>query len=180
MNVSRRVHAVLKQLPQDWEEVSPESFAKWIEEFHSERVQFVPMGLKPGLFACCLVVADKDDLPVAMVVYNSDLPLAHQLHVQMHELAHLALGHPTWTGSTEDLELLLHNPPQLNLVIKEFACRATNQPLNIQSHSPEELEAEDLTRELFKRAASVRREKQLKRISSQSNLEESLRRMGIE
>lgn len=180
MSISRRIRAVLKQLPQDWAEISPESFAKWIEQFHSQQVRFAPMSLSPGLFACCLIVADPREMPTAMVIYNSDLPPAHQMHVQMHELSHLALGHPTWVGTTKQLEEILNNPAELGQLIREFACRAANEPLTGSRGKAEELEAEDLTRELFKRASVARRETQLKRISSQSDLEESLRRMGIE
>ncbi len=181
MSGSKRIQAVLKHFPSDQVDVSPQSFAEWIEEFHSQKIRFVPTPLPAGLFGCCFVfTAPDDDFPTAMVVYNSNLSPVHQVHVQMHVLAHLALAHPTWTGTDADMEVLFQDPTRLIQLVREFSCRVTTKQLIDGSRTPQDQEAELLTRLIFQRGSVARRERQLKHISSQADLDEALRRMGIE
>ncbi len=181
MSGSKRIQAVLKHFPSDQVDVSPQTFAQWIGEFHSQEIRFVATPLPVGLFGCCFVfTASEEEFPTAMVVYNSKLSPVHQVHVQMHELAHLALGHPTWTGTSEDMEGLLHEPTRLIQLVREFSCRVTTRQLVDGTRSPQDQEAELLTRLIFQRGSIARRERQLKRMSSQADLDEALRRMGIE
>jgi hypothetical protein len=89
-------------------------------------------------------------------VVDVNLSATHREHVQLHELAHLALRHRTWTGTEHELRAVLGNPHGLEKMLTTFTCRAPVNSIADAQRQQEEQEAELLTRLLAQRVFTQR------------------------
>lgn len=178
MHSGKLIDSILQMLPTDMADLTPETFASWIEKTHGYEVGFLGVPLPPGLFGCCLIVDDPGEPPGAVVVCDSTLTPTHQTHIRFHELAHLALGHRTWVGPTKELELALVDPTRVAALVGAFSCRASKADLDALRVSEDE-EAELLTRLLVERVFAARQKHFLRPGSSRQDLDEALRHMGM-
>lgn len=173
------VQKVLELLPADWDSFTPENFARWLEEFDDIEIRFESIPLPMGFFGCSFYIVEEDEKPEGVVVVDANLSPTHREHVQLHELAHLALGHRTWTGTEEELRASLGMPSGLQQMLGTFTCRAPVNAIPDAQRQREEEEAELLTRLLAQRVFAQRQGKMLQRGSSQAELDEAMQRMGI-
>jgi len=173
------VQKVLELLPADWDSFTPESFASWLEEFDHIDIRFESMPLPTGFFGCSFYIVQNDEKPEGIVVVDANLSPTHREHVQLHELAHLALGHRTWSGTEAELVAALGNPTGLKQLLDTFTCRAPVNAIADSQRQREEGEAELLTRLIAQRVFAQRQGKMLQRGSSQAELDEAMQRMGI-
>jgi len=175
----QNVQKVLELLPADWDSFTPESFAGWLEEFDDIVIRFESVPLPTGFFGCSFYIVEENGKPEGVVVVDANLSPTHREHVQWHELAHLALGHRTWTGTEVELVAALGNPASLNQTLNTFTCRAPVSALADSQRQQEEEEAELLTRLIAQRVFAQRQGKMLQRGNSQAELDEAMQRMGI-
>lgn len=180
MYVSPKLKSILDRLAPEAADFTPEVFARWIEEFDDCRVHFIPMDLPPGVFGACLVVTGEQVKWDKYVLYDSKLPATHQAHVKTHELAHLALGHKTVSLSPEQMEAIMLHPELVVDHLSVISCRSSAPSFLSSERNRAEQEAELLTRLIYHQAFAARQKRQLRPISSQADLDEALRRMGIE
>lgn len=173
------VQKVLELLPADWDSFTPESFASWLEEFDHIDIRFESMPLPTGFFGCSFYIVQNDEKPEGIVAVDANLSPTHREHVQLHELAHLALGHRTWSGTEAELVAALGNPTGLKQLLDTFTCRAPVNAIADSQRQREEGEAELLTRLIAQRVFAQRQGKMLQRGSSQAELDEAMQRMGI-
>ncbi len=180
MQLTPRMKLVLDQLVADWATLTPAAFAQRLEEFDGRKIKFIPLPMPAGYFGGRVVVVhDEDTTPDDLVFYNATLPLAHQEHVLIHELAHIALGHDTLHVTPEQAEQALQNPARAAEQWACISCRALNGVVPDSLLAQQDQEAEMLARLIFQRILAARQNELLKRSSSQSYLDDSLRRMGI-
>lgn len=175
----QNVQKVLELLPAGWDSFTPESFAGWLEEFDDIVIRFESVPLPTGFFGCSFYIVEEDDKPEGVVVVDAKLSPTHREHVQLHELAHLALRHRTWSGTEADLRATLGSPAGWTQLLDTFTCRAPVNVIADSQRQQEEEEAELLTRLIAQRVFAQRQGKMLQRGSSQAELDEAMQRMGI-
>jgi hypothetical protein len=178
------VELSLRLVPQP-EDFSFEAWALALEHFESRAIRWVEMPLPPGYFGGCIVVAQEGEgydgvrYPTTeFVISASGLAPALREHVRAHELAHIALGHPTVTLSEEqfanwapDRAVPEHTP--------YFACRAAD-PRRASPRLARDQQAEELTRRIEQRVLLARQRVGLHQYSSQQDLDRGLERLGLE
>ena len=179
MKHSQKIERILNLLPDDWQSFTPARFAAWVEEFDSIRVQFETLPLPSGFFGCSFFIVEPDEIPEGIIVVAQDLTPPHRAHVQLHELAHLALGHRTWSGTEAELMAEWSNPAGMQRLLNRFTCRAPVHSIEEERRRIEEQEAELLTRLIAQRVFHTQQGSMLQRGSSQAELEEAMQQMGI-
>jgi len=99
----------LRSLGYDFRDFSLDNFVSWVEAYLDRKILFFPWQMPPGLFGAWLSDGEQ---PAEYIFYRSNSETIHQIHIQLHELAHILLGHPTlritketlgnsWFGKTE-------------------------------------------------------------------------------
>ena len=161
-----------------------EGWAQQLEQFESRAIRFVEMPLPPGCFGGCIVVIQEAEgrdgtrYPATeFVIVATGLAPALREHVQAHELAHIALGHPTVVLSQEQFaNWTLHRAVPADTPY--FACRAAD-PRRATPRLTLDQQAEELTRRIEQRVLLARQGAGLRRYSSQQDLESAWRRAKL-
>ncbi len=177
---------VMRRLVPDAEHFSAPAFARRLEKFDGRAIFFVGLTLPPGYFGARIVVSEETEnsegliYPAAEYVFFSDRLLpAHREHVKIHELAHIALGHPTLVLSATDLDDLAASPPTLSK-FSDLCCRAADPRHFSTLGLARDQEAERLARLIYQRIFLTKQRQGLARHSSQQDLELGLQRLGID
>ena len=108
----------LRSLSYDFRNFSIGDFSAWVEKSLGRKIYSFPWVMPPGLFGAWLSDGEQ---PAEYIFYRSNAETIHQIHIQLHEISHILLGHPTlkitkqmlsrsWTGKANlpfgDLVLL--------------------------------------------------------------------------
>jgi len=183
MAVSKVERALTRLVPSP-EEFSIETWASLLEKFEERAIQFVGLDLPPGYFGACIIVTEASEgvgrvwYPLTeYIVYSNDLAPIHREHVKAHELAHIALGHPTLILSPE--EFVNCSPELIHCrSLSHLCCRAAD-PHDQASFVRDDEDAEMLTRLVYQRVLVARQHRGLRQQSSQEEFERGIQRLGI-
>jgi len=175
---------VIRRLLPDPASFSNETWARRLEEFEGRAIFFVGICLPPSYFGGRVIVAEETAsadgtlYPAAeYILYERRLPAVHQEHIKTHELAHIALGHPTLVVSPTELESLLQDQ-QLATRFPSLCCRASNRAP--ESYLVRDGDAERLTRLIYQRVLLARQQQRVRHHSSHQDLDRELRRLGLD
>jgi hypothetical protein len=83
---------ILNELNYDFRAFTIEHFISWIEEIKHRKIVLIPWKMPSGMFGAWM--SDGDE-PREYIFYRDNVTLLHQVHIQLHELAHYLCGHPT-------------------------------------------------------------------------------------
>ncbi len=97
------IKKIIEALNFSFKDFTLEGFVAHLEKCLNRSIHLVPVSMPPGCFGAW--VSDRD-LAVEYVFYNKSLSLLHREHVQLHELAHIVLGHQTLKVGSQELNLL--------------------------------------------------------------------------
>lgn len=86
----------------DFSHFTMPSFVAWIEARRGRPIHFHPWPMPPTLFGLWLKSADTD-----FIFYQRDTLALHQVHIQLHELAHILCGHETLEVCSENMSGIL-------------------------------------------------------------------------
>jgi hypothetical protein len=96
VNPRLKAEKILQELNYDFRGFEIEQFIKRVGDLKGRRIRATPWKMPPAMFGAWL--ADEDDA-CDYIFYRIDAPPVHQIHIQLHELAHLLFGHPTFNIS---------------------------------------------------------------------------------
>ncbi len=177
---------VLRKLLPGPESFSNEAWARRLEEFEGRAILFAGIRLPPGYFGARVIVTEGTEAtdgtlyPAAeYILYEERLPPVHQEHIKTHELAHMALGHPTLVASPEELAQILADQ-QLATRFPNLCCRASSPNHSDESYLAVDGAAERLTRIIYQRALLAKQQQRVRRHSSHQDLDRELRRLGLD
>jgi len=167
-SVKARMRAMLAEFDFDFTTFTMERFTAWLEARRGRKILFVPRPLPPTLFGAWMAGDDCD-----YIFYEANTLPIHQVHIQLHEMAHMLCGHPALVINSQQARILLrqaHPSPSLY------------ESLLLRSISPDEmeLEAETLTaliQEQVLRHSTL--EKLTTVLSSDEDIAEYLRAMEL-
>src|SRR3989337_2451240 len=92
MDAKSRAEKILKELGYDFHTFSIEGFISFVSQNKGREIITIPWGMPATLFGAW--VSD-DEEPREYIFYRDDVPVIHQVHIQLHELSHFLLGHRT-------------------------------------------------------------------------------------
>lgn len=129
MKTQDRMKAVLADLDFDFADFEMERFVAHIENLKGRKIHFAPWKLPIGMYGAWISVSDR---PEEFVFFDQGMPPLHQVHTQLHELAHIINDHPTERMSTAEMAKIRNNP---DLIAESHA--------NVSLRSPNETQYED-------------------------------------
>lgn len=156
-NVNRgHLQALLLQIEQeyDFRTFSLQSFAQWVATKRQREMQCIGWHLPASISGIWLATEETD-----FVFYETRTPAIHQIHIQLHELAHILCNHKT---IDLDLETGMGREAVLQYLAGAFATgRRQDQPIKqlfLRSFrdNKEEQEAELLSALIQQRVARDR------------------------
>jgi hypothetical protein len=100
VNARSKAASILRGLRFDFNAFTIDRFVGHIEGIRQRRIHRIPLKMPAAMFGAW--ISDGDD-PEEWIFYRDDVPPIHQIHIQLHELAHLLLGHPTLTLTKEEM-----------------------------------------------------------------------------
>jgi hypothetical protein len=83
---------IVTDLRYDFQDFSIDHFITHVSETKKREIISVPWKMPPTLFGAWM--SDGEE-PKEYIFYRDNVPLIHQVHIQLHELSHFLLGHPT-------------------------------------------------------------------------------------
>ena len=92
MDARPRAEKILRDLDFDFQAFTIEKFVSWIGVLKGREILIFPWEMPRSLFGAWM--SDGEE-PKEYIFYRNNLPRIHQIHIQLHELAHLLFGHPT-------------------------------------------------------------------------------------
>lgn len=92
MSVASTAGKVLAELHYNFQSFTIGDFVAHIGQARGREIITLPWRMPPALFGAWL--SDADELK-EYIFYRDNVPAIHQIHIQLHELSHLLLGHPT-------------------------------------------------------------------------------------
>jgi hypothetical protein len=110
MNDKARAEGVLKALGYDFHHFSIGGFISFVSEAKKRQIITIPWNMPSTLFGAWM--SDGEE-PKEYIFYRDDVPLIHQVHIQLHELSHFLLGHPTLLINRKRLSQLLERKASL-------------------------------------------------------------------
>lgn len=92
MSVPSPAEKVLAELHYDFRSFTIGDFVSHIGQARQREIITIPWRMPPALFGAWMSDADESK---EYIFYRDNVPAIHQIHIQLHELSHLLLGHPT-------------------------------------------------------------------------------------
>ncbi len=92
MDRNSRAEEILKELRYDFKEFTIGGFISFVSEKKGREIITVPWSMPSMLFGVWM--SDSEE-PKEYIFYRNNVPVIHQIHIQLHELSHFLLGHPT-------------------------------------------------------------------------------------
>ncbi len=91
-NINLESEGILRELQFDFSSFTIESFIQCIGEAKGRQIITIPWDMPPTLFGAW--ISDEEE-PNEYIFYRRNVPVIHQIHIQLHELSHFLFGHPT-------------------------------------------------------------------------------------
>lgn len=101
MEPSPQARKILNELNYNFRAFTIDHFITWIEAYKSRKLIMIPWKMPSGMFGAWM--SDGDE-PREYIFYRDDVTLLHQIHIQLHELAHFLCGHPTKAITRKSLQ----------------------------------------------------------------------------
>jgi len=92
MDAISKAEKILKELCYDFNTFTIEGFIAFAGETKGREIITIPWSMPPTLFGAWM---SDDEETREYIFYRDNVPQIHQVHIQLHELSHLLLGHPT-------------------------------------------------------------------------------------
>jgi len=92
MDATSNAEKILKELQYDFHTFTIEGFVSFVGKITRREIITIPWSMPPTLFGAWM---SDDEEPREYIFYRDNVPLIHQIHIQLHELSHFLLGHPT-------------------------------------------------------------------------------------
>jgi len=92
MNAKLIAEKALKDLQYDFRAFSIQGLICHISKLKGREIITIPWAMPAGVFGAWM---SDDEEPKEYIFYRDHAPVIHQVHIQLHELSHLLLGHPT-------------------------------------------------------------------------------------
>jgi hypothetical protein len=169
VNQRLKAEKILKELDYEFQGFSIDHFIRCVGDFTGRQILSTPWQMPSGLFGAWL---SDDDVPHEYIFYRHDVPLIHQIHIQLHEVAHLLFGHPTLHVNRERITASLSG--QETLPFAEYVL------LRSATQSDIEAEAETLASMIQEQVIRHSHLDQLTRdLSSDDKLARFVNNMGL-
>jgi len=159
----------VKELHYDFRGFTINGFISFVGEKRGRQIISTPWIMPPALFGAWM--SDVEE-PKEYIFYRPNTQIIHQVHIQLHELSHLLLGHPT----------LQINREMIADVLRGEASLPFSELLRLRSpmHSDLETQAETLAALIQKEV--IRRsnlDQLMEDLSSEEKLAHFLKTMGL-
>ena len=92
MDATQKASKVLKDLRFDFATFTVDGFLSAVGQSRGREIITIPWDMPPTLFGAW--VSDGDE-PKEYIFYRNNVPVTHQIHIQLHEISHFLLDHPT-------------------------------------------------------------------------------------
>lgn len=174
MDARVRAERVLTELQYDFRAFSIEDFIHWVEQKTGRQIFSIPMDMPAGMYGAWFT---DDEEPYEYIFYrNSSYPI-HQIHNQLHELAHFLLGHPTVHITRKYMAEFLRGMKELPL--NEYALLRSTEKRTDESYI-REVESETLASVIQEQVIRHSQLEQLARgISSDLTIANTLKHLGM-
>ena len=156
-------------LSYDFRNFTMSDFVAWVETFKERQILTIPWKMPLGMFGAWI---SDGEIPYEYIFYRKDVPHIHQVHIQLHELAHFLCGHPTLQITTSTLKD--------NLTSKEEALFLNPTLLRSHQKTEFEVEAETLASRIQERVIHFSRLVELTHnISTDQKMAQFINTMGL-
>ena len=91
MDAKSKANQILQELGYDFQAFTIEGLVRHVGETRGREIITIPWTMPPMLFGAWI----SDEEPREYIFYRNDVSGIHQIHIQLHELSHFLLGHPT-------------------------------------------------------------------------------------
>lgn len=92
MDAKPQAEKILRELKYDFRTFTINGFISFVGATKGREIMTIPWSMPPTLFGAWM---SDDEEPKEYIFYRNNVPLIHQVHIQLHELAHFLFGHPT-------------------------------------------------------------------------------------
>lgn len=92
MKANSRAAEILKELQYDFKKFTLSGFLSFVSEKKGREIITIPWSMPATLFGFWM---SDGEAPKEYIFYRNNVPIIHQIHIQLHELSHFLLGHPT-------------------------------------------------------------------------------------
>lgn len=92
MNAKLIAEKALKELQYDFRAFSIQGLICHVSNLKRREIITIPWVMPATVFGAWM---SDDEEPKEYIFYRDSAPVIHQVHIQLHELSHLLLGHPT-------------------------------------------------------------------------------------
>jgi hypothetical protein len=167
MDARSKGEKVLRELRFDFQTFTIERFIRFVSEAKGRAVITIPWKMPSTLFGAWL--SDEDE-PNEYIFYRRNVPLTHQIHIQLHEISHFLFGHPTLKINQKLIADVLAN--RASLPFAELPRLRSTEKNDIET------EAEILADLIQKRVIQHSQLGQLTRFSSEGTLADFLKTLG--
>ena len=169
MEPSPQARKILSELNYDFHAFSIDHFIDWIETVTGRKLLLFPWPMPSGMFGAWM--SDGDE-PREFIFYRNDVRTLHQIHIQLHEIAHFLCGHPTKSITKREIQESRESgtPLPFDQLVKLRSAEKTVY----------EFEAESLASLIQEQVIRNSQIEQLtKGVSSDKRVAESLRHLGL-
>lgn len=92
MNAKLIAEKALKELQYDFRAFSIQGLICHVSKLKGREIVTIPWVMPATVFGAWM---SDDEESKEYIFYRDNVPVIHQVHIQLHELSHLLLGHPT-------------------------------------------------------------------------------------
>ncbi len=169
MDATEKAKVLLGEIDYDFRKFTMDNFIEWIEDCKGRSILSMPFPMSGGIFGAWI---SDDEEPWEYIFYRNDVPQIHQVHIQLHEIAHFLCGHPTLRINQQIIEDFLKHKNNVDLL--ESAIQRSG------ATSEQETEAETLANLVQEKIIGFSRLDQLTRApSSDDKISKYLESMGL-
>ncbi len=169
MNMRTKAERILQELGYDFRTFTIEGFIHYIGQAKGREIITTPWSMPPTLFGAWMT---DDEEPKEYVFYRDNVPLIHQIHIQLHEISHFLLGHPTLHINRKTIASVLEGTTSLPFV--------ESPRLRSPRKADYEIQAETLANLIQKRVIqNSQLDQLLSDLSSEEKLAYFLKTMGL-
>ncbi len=170
MDPRSRAEKVLRELHYDFRSFSIEHFIYWIGGLRERQIISSPFKMPAGMFGAWFT---DDEEPREYIFYRDNSPKIHQIHIQLHELAHMLLGHSTFPINRRSIVEALEG--RLELPFNKLVLQRTSDRSELEEKECETLAT--IIQEMVIRNSQL--EQLTSGISSHENIAQYLKDLGM-
>ena len=92
MDAKSNTLKVFIELQYDFRGFAIDDFLRYVGNKSGRQIVATPWSMPRKIFGAWM---SDDEEPREYIFYRNNVPIIHQIHIQLHELSHFLLGHPT-------------------------------------------------------------------------------------